>query len=262
MRDLLDLERYPIDKPQTPAYAALVEACQRDMQLTGMFNLHGFVRPAAYAQAAAEVQPLSDTQSFTHGRRHNVYFKKDVPGLPADHDALTEFDTVHYTLCDDQLGGTVVHRIYEYEPLPAFLADVLQKPRLYLMSDPLGRVNVIDYRPGETLNWHFDRSVFTVTLLIQAAEQGGEFEYRSNLRRDSDPNYDAVGRLLTVGDPDIRVNPLAAGTLNVFAGKNTLHRVTTVRGGRNRLVAVYSYYEEPDVMFSDSERMGFYGRYS
>jgi hypothetical protein len=34
----------------------------------------------------------------------------------------------------------------------------------------------MDYRPGEALNWHFDRSQFTTTLLIQAPEQGGEFE--------------------------------------------------------------------------------------
>jgi hypothetical protein len=262
MRDLLDLDRYPIDKPQSADYAALVASCQRDMRATGMFNLHGFVRPDAYARAAAEVLPKSRDQSFTHGRRHNVYFKKGVPGLAADHAALTLFDTQHHTLCDDQLAGTVIRDIYEYAPLPAFLAAVLEKPRLHLMSDPLGRVNVIEYRNGETLNWHFDRSVFTVTLLIQAPEAGGEFEYRSGLRSDTDPNYEAVGRLLTVGDPTIRVNPLAAGTLNVFAGKNTLHRVTTVRGGRNRLVAVYSYYEQPDVMFSDSERMGFYGRVS
>jgi hypothetical protein len=121
-------------------------------------------------------------------------------------------------------------------------------------------VNVINYKPGETLNWHFDRSLFTTTLLIQAPDAGGEFEYRGNLRGDQDPNYDGVARLLGGADPGIRVNPLAAGTLNVFAGKNTLHRVSTVRGRRDRLIAVYSYYEQPDVLFSDRERIGFYGR--
>jgi hypothetical protein len=110
------------------------------------------------------------------------------------------------------------------------------------------------------LNWHFDRCGFTVTLLIQAAEQGGEFEYRNNLRTDADPNYEGVAQLLRGSDAEVRTNPLAAGTLNVFAGKNTLHRVSTVRGSRNRLVAVYSYYERPGVMFSGAERLGFYGR--
>ena len=89
---------------------------------------------------------------------------------------------------------------------------------------------------------------------------GGEFEYRSNLRSDTAPNYDGVAQLLAATDPAIRINPLAAGTLNVFAGKNTLHRVSTVRGERSRLVAVFSYYDRPDVAFSDAERIGFYGR--
>jgi len=149
---------------------------------------------------------------------------------------------------------------YEWMPLVTFLGRVLDVPRLYLMGDPLARANVLEYRPGEALNWHFDRSRYTTTLLIQAAEQAGEFEYRSNLNSDTDPNYDGVGRVLRGEDHSIQTNPLAAGTLNVFAGKNTLHRVTTVRGTRSRFVAVYSYYERPDVQFNDSERMGFYGR--
>jgi len=142
MRDLLDLERYPIDKPDSADYAALVAACQRDMQATGMFNLHGFVRAAAYARAAEEVLPKSREQAFTHGRRHNVYFKKEVPGLAPDHAALTLFDTQHHTLCDDQLGGTVIRAIYEYEPLPAFLAAVLEKPWAGSTSSNIARARL------------------------------------------------------------------------------------------------------------------------
>jgi hypothetical protein len=260
MRDVLDLDRYPIDRPESSEFAQLVAACQREMAMNGMFNLHGFVRPAAIARAASEIQPLGDRASFTHERRHNVYFEDRVAELGPGHGALARFDTVHHTLCDDQLHGSIVHTIYEFAALPAFLACVLQKPQLFLMSDALARVNVLDYRPGETLNWHFDRCAFTVTLLIQAAEQGGEFEYRNNLRTDTDPNYEGVAQLLRGSDLEVRTNPLAAGTLNVFAGKNTLHRVSTVRGSRNRLVAVYSYYEFPGVMFSEAERFGFYGR--
>jgi hypothetical protein len=260
MNDVLDLGRFPLDRPGSSAFEVLVGTCRRDMEANGMFNLDGLVRPAAIARAVREIQPRSERMAYTHQRRHNVYFEDSVEGLPADHGALRRFDTIHHTLCDDQLAGTLIHEIYEWAPLRAFLARVLDKPQLFLMGDPLGRVNVINYKPGEALNWHFDRSLFTTTLLIQASEEGGEFEYRTNLRSDADPNYDGVAELLRSSDPEIRVNPLAAGTLNVFAGKNTLHRVSTVRGQRDRLVAVYSYYERPDVMFSDKERVGFYGR--
>jgi hypothetical protein len=256
MKDVLDLENYPLDRPDSAEYEALIASCRRDMAAHGLFNLPGFVRPDAVLQAARDIESRS-ARAYTHERRHNVYFKDTVAGLPADHGALMRFATVHHTLCDDQLRDTLVHEIYEWEPLAVFLARVLDKPRLFLMRDPLARVNVMRYESGEALNWHFDRSLFTTTLLVQA---GGEFEYRSNLRSDADPNYEGVAELLRGCDRDIRVNPLAAGTLNVFAGKNTLHRVSPVRGQRDRLVAVFSYYERPDVMFNDDERIGFYGR--
>jgi hypothetical protein len=260
MRDVLDLDRYPLDQPGSAAFAALLAACHDALTLHGMFNLEGFVRPAAVARAAAEILPLSERESYTHQRRHNVYFVDRVDGLPADHPALRQFETIHHTLCDDQLAGTLVHEIYEWQPLVDFIARVMDKPQLFVMADPLARLNVMDYRPGEALNWHFDRSQFTTTLLIQAAEAGGEFEYRTDLRSDTDPNYDGVARMLRGDDPQVHVNPLAGGTLNVFKGRNTLHRVSTVRGSRKRLIAVFSYYDRPGVLFSREERLGFFGR--
>lgn len=258
MRDILDLDLYPIDQPER--LGPLIERCQAELAANGMFNLDGLVRPEAIARAAAEVAPLAATDSYTHERQHNVYFLDRVAGLADDHPALTRFKTINHTLCGDQLAGTIVQKIYEWAPLVDFIARAIGVPHLYLMDDPLARVNVMEYRPGEALNWHFDRSRYTTTLLIQAAETGGDFEYCSNLRRDDEPNYDGVGRLLSGSDESIRINPLKAGTLNVFAGKNTLHRVSTVGGSRSRLVAVYSYYDRPGVHFSDKERLGFYGR--
>ena len=113
---------------------------------------------------------------------------------------------------------------------------------------------------GEQLNWHFDRAEFTTTVLLQAPASGGEFQYRSVLRSESDPNYDGVARLLAGEDERVQILPLQPGTLNVFKGKNTAHRVTPVEGDRPRIVAVFSYYETPGFAFSDAERLGFYGR--
>jgi hypothetical protein len=260
IKDVLDLDRHPIDRLDTPEGKRLIDRCKADMAANGMFNLEGFVKPDAIATAASELDPLIDSASYRHARRHNIYFKKDIPGLAAEHPALRQFETVNYTLCADQLAGTVVANIYEWQPLPAFVARVLDKPRLFLMDDPLAKVNVMAYGPGEALNWHFDRSQFTTTLLIRAAESGGEFEYRSGLRSDTDPNYDGVARMLNGEDPNVSRMSLAAGTLNVFAGKNTAHRVTPVSGARSRVVAVFSYYDNPGVTFSSAERIGFYGR--
>jgi hypothetical protein len=260
MRDLFDLDRYPLDRTDASERAALVADCRAQLDATGMFNLAGLVTDAAIGRAMAELMPLMEHHAFTHKRRHNIYFLPEVAGLGADHPALTTFETTNHTLCADRMPGSVVCRIYEWPPLAQFLAEVMEKPELHTMADPLARANVMAYRAGEALNWHFDRSEFTTTLLLQAPEAGGEFQYRRDLRTETDPNYDGVAALVGGRDREVATVPLAAGTLNVFKGKNTAHRVTPVEGARDRVIAVLSYYERPGVMFSEQERVGFYGR--
>lgn len=262
MKRILDLDRFPLDDLTSTDGQALVAACRRDLAAHGLFNLEGFVRPQVLAQCITEVAPLFETAAFTHERSHNIYFKDDIPGLAADHPALRHFKTVNQTLCADQIADSLVCRIYEWPPLVDFLAAVMEKTRLYLMDDPLARANVMAYRDGEALNWHFDRSEFTTTLLLQSPEAGGEFQYRRDLRSESDPNYNGVGRLLAGQDREVRTLPLAPGTLNVFKGRYAAHRVTPVAGARARMIAVFSYYEKSGILFSEEEQRGFYGRAS
>ena len=260
MKQILDLDRWPVDALDSARGRALVARCRGELCDAGMFSLAGLVRPEALRAAIEEVEPLLDTASFTHARDHNIYFDDEIEGLEAGHPALSRHTTVNHTLCGDQIPASTIAQVYEWEPLIDFLAAALEKPRLYPMADPLGRINVMAYGAGERLNWHFDRAEFTITILLQAPRTGGEFQYRSGLRSDSDPNYEGVARLLAGHDERVQTLPLAPGTLNVFKGKNTAHRVTPVEGHRARIIAVLSYYETPDVTFSDRERLGFYGR--
>lgn len=256
----LNLAEFPLDRSDSAAYRALVLRCREELARDGMFNLDAFLNAdAAQAEADAHM-PLMDTESFLHARQHNVYFKKDVPGLVPDHPALASFETSNNTLCADQLPGSRVAQIYAWPPLQRFLAEVMEKPALYPMDDPLASFNVMRYKEGQALNWHFDRSEFTVTLLLQAPKVGGAFEYRTDLRTADDPNYEGVAQLLAGNDPEMRQMNVIPGTLNVFRGVNTPHRVTPVKGDRARMIAVLTYYEQPGARFSESEQLGFYGR--
>lgn len=261
MAGSLDLDRFPLQAPEAPAYRQLVERCRDSLAAEGMFDLVGFVRAGALDRCIAALRPLIEEKSFLHRRRHNIYFCREVEGLAADHPALRLVETVNRTVCADHMRHALVTDIYEWPPLRRFLAEVIGKPELFLMDDDLARVNVMSYREGEALNWHFDRSEFTTTLLLQAPAGGGEFEYRSNLRSATDPNYDGVAKLLAGSDGEVRRLPLAPGTLNVFKGRNTAHRVSPVRGACERIIAVFSYYERSGVVFTAEERLGFYGRF-
>ena len=260
MDELLDLEAFPVDRPGCREYARLVDRCRRSLANGGMFNLPGFVRQSCLDSCIQLLQPDMASRSFHHKRDHNIYFQDEIDGVDKDHPSMTRFSTSNRTLCADQLTDNPLTLIYEWQPLIDFLAAVMGMKTLHVMKDPLARLNVMAYSEGDALNWHFDRSEFTITLLLQRPDAGGIFEYRTGLRTTDDPNYEGVAALLLDIDPQKRaINP-EPGTLNVFLGANTPHRVTKVEGSKERLVAVFSYYDTPNVVFTPKERIGFYGR--
>jgi len=259
MDQIIDLDRYPLHRADRPEYDALIAAARADLAREGMFSLPGFFLPQAIDAALADVAPRFATEAFAHARHHNIYFRKEVPELPPDHPALVQHVSSNRTLWGDQIGGPL-NALYGWPAFAAFLAATMDKPVLHVMDDPLARVNAMSYAEGEALNWHFDRSEFTTTLLLQAPKGGGLFEYRTNLRSDNDPNYDGVARMLRGQDPALKAITLDPGTLNVFRGRNTAHRITPVEGDRNRVIAVFSYYDRPGVRMTPEEQRGFYGR--
>lgn len=260
MHDFVNLVSYPINEPESQSYQMLVARCQSDLAAEGMFNLDAFLQPEVSAQTARHLAPRVEREAFAHVRAHNIYFTDRIAGLPEDHPAQRQVETANSTLCGDQIDGTVLNTLYHWAPMSRFLADVMGLPALFPMDDVMSAVNVMSYSAGQALNWHFDRSEFTTTLLLQAPKDGGVFEYRRDLRSETAPNYDGVARLLKGQDPEVRQVSLTPGTLNVFRGRNTAHRVTAVEGDTPRMIAVFSYYQTPGVRFSAEERRGFYGR--
>src|SRR5262245_27182880 len=127
MRNILDLDRYPLDRQGSPEWQALVEASQAALAADGMFNLEGLLLPGVAERAAGEIGPVMASRSHTHKRLHNIYFKPEIPELEADHPALRKVETVSHTICADQIPGSVVLAIYEYEPLLHFLAATMGK---------------------------------------------------------------------------------------------------------------------------------------
>ncbi len=259
MHDIIDLDRYPLHDPASTQWRKLVELCRLSLATDGLFNLPGFLKPDSVISEVAMLQLLLDNESFTHARQHNIYFKKSVADLPPDHPALREFKTSNRTVCADQLPDSALLKLYQWPPFASFLAAAMQTGKLFCMHDPLARVNVMAYSRGQALNWHFDRAEFTTTALLQAPVAGGEFEYCKDLRSDTDPHYGDVAALLDGRKTPTRLT-LHPGTLNVFKGKNTAHRVSSVKGQRDRIIAVFSFFEHPGVSFTDAERIGFYGR--
>ena len=261
IENILDLEAYPLDQPDHLFSDELVSEKQRNWQAEGAFLLSAFLRPGMADRAAEELTGLMNADAFRHDERHNIYFSDDSREIPS---ALTsnQLRTSNWTLTCDQLGGTIIRTIYEWPPLCEFIRRVLALPSLHRMADPMACLNVMSYGDGDCLDWHFDRAEFAVTLLLQAPESGGQFEYRRALRTRDNPNYDGVQMLLKGKDRNIRTIEPTAGNLSVFAGYGSAHRVSPIVGSRPRMMAVLSFMEEPDFQYGPEDRMRFYGRSS
>ena len=138
---------------------------------------------------------------------------------------------------------------------------MLGEDALHEYADALSSINLNYADKGQELGWHFDNSSFAITLMIQEPEKGGVFEYIKDVR-DADSgemNFELAGRILD-GEIPSKTLSMDAGTLVLFRGRNSMHRVTPVEGGITRILVVLAYNSAPGVSLSESARMTFFGR--
>ena len=92
-------------------------------------------------------------------------------------------------------------------------------------------------------------------------KKGGLFQYVSNLRdtNSEEMNFESVEAVLNNKTPVKTLN-MEEGTLVLFRGLNSLHRVTPTIGNKTRILVVLAYNNKADVSLSKSARMTFFGR--
>lgn len=260
LHGLVDLERYPINDLDSPAGMALLARCQADLRAQGACQLDGFLSDAGVAVLAAEAASLSDL-TFRNEVEHNVYFEDIDPATPeGDPRRIMERasqETVAYDLIPADAG---IRGIYESEDFLRFVGTSLEKDPFYRNADPLGALNLVYYEAGDELGWHFDRAEFVVTMMLQPATIGGDFEYVPYLRSETEENYPRVKRLLEGDLSEVIHLPSKAGTLAFFRGRHSIHRVTPIEGDVLRTNAVLSFADRPGHKLNELTQQMFYGR--
>ncbi len=107
------------------------------------------------------------------------------------------------------------------------------------------------------------RQVEDATLMLQNAGTGGVFEFAPKVRQtDKDRAVEVYDDVMDGDWSETRREDQEAGTLALFNGNRSLHRVTPIEAGPDRLVLVLSYDSKPGTIFSDDIRMNFFGRTS
>ena len=113
---------------------------------------------------------------------------------------------------------------------------------------------------GERLHWHFDQTDFVTSIALRAADEGGDFDYVPLIRSAADENYPRVRRLLQGDEREVVRVPMTPGTMLLFEGRNSIHRVTPIRGHTTRLVALLAYDTKPGTRSSKVLQRARYGR--
>mmetsp|Transcript_48071 Transcript_48071/g.75066 ORF Transcript_48071/g.75066 Transcript_48071/m.75066 type:complete len:271 (+) Transcript_48071:32-844(+) len=253
---IVDLKQHPI---LTSEYA---NECQKELDESGVLVLQGFLTNQALHSLQEEARQARPSAFFC-SRNHNVYLKDPDPDFPQSHIRNLEIVSNKGCICHDQVPKeSPLRTLYEWPEFRQFLVDVLGT-KIYEYEDPLSSINVNYYEDGQELGWHFDNASFAVTLMVQHPAKGGEFQYRKNVRNADagDQGYEIADSVVS-GSLECETLSMPAGTLVLFRGRNSIHRVTPVVGSPARILVTLNYNTEPGVSLSEVARMTFFGRLS
>ena len=257
--DLVNLEQYPVASLDTVAGKAFADQCRQQFKDNGLCILPNFILPQGLELLAQQANAVRD-QAYFCKNKHNAYLTEDDDSLADGDVARRQEYTYVGSVAYDRIGeDSWLKKLYQWDPLKDFIAHVLKKEHFYRQADVLGACSINVFVDGGEHGWHFDESEYTVTLMLQRPDQGGKFEYAPQIRGREDEKK-IIHRILNGEREGVEELPFSAGTLLIFGGKQTLHRVTKVTGDKARLVPVLCYAETPGLINSDSVRKLFWGR--
>ena len=246
---IVDLDRYPVAVTEAAISEEFVREGRRRLAAEGVLALPGFIRPGALATMQAEADALC-SGAFRRVEHRN--------GFPSGMGATTRVSLgcVGY---DQMPAESLMRRLFLWDGLTHLVAGVLDRRPCYRSADPIASCMVTELAPGDELGWHFDANDGIVTLMLRSAGAGGAFEYAPNVRhRDDLPAI--IEGTLTHRREDVLELDTQPGTLTLFNGFQSLHRVAPVAAAPSRLMLVFSYDSAPGQVFGEAVRMRFFGR--
>ena len=258
--DLVDLARYPILDLAGAAMREVLAWARRQLRDTGACEVPAFLTPAGLATIRDDALALAPTAHRSEGYG-TAYLEVPDFALPEDHPRRWIGSAAVGVVAYDMFPPTSpLRRLYEWDPFMRFIEAVLQRGVLHRYADPLGALNLAVMGDGDELQWHFDMTDFVVSLAIQDAEAGGDFEVAPHVRSAADERYDAVARVLNGDRADVVQLPMTPGTLLIFEGRHSVHRVSPIAGPTDRLVGLLAYDTKPGTCSTELLRLARYGR--
>ncbi|MGO9197872.1 MAG: arpA protein [Acidimicrobiales bacterium] len=257
---LVDLDRYPLLDQAGASMAALLVEAQYELAKTGWCELPTFIRRDRLAVLLEDAESLAP-HAWHSGGTGTAYLARPDSDLPeGDPRGWTGPYGTGAVAYDQFPASSPIRLLYEWEPLRAFIEAVLGKGTLYPYADTCGALNLAVMSDGDQLQWHFDQTDFVVSIALCDAAVGGDFEVVPLIRSDEDEHYDEVAKVLAGGSDRVVRLGMVPGTMLIFEGRRSIHRVSPVSGGVDRLVALLAYDTKPGTVSSPLLRKVRYGR--
>ncbi len=257
LSQIVDLERYPVAELGASEARPLIAACCGQMAEAGLCLLPGFVLPGALAQMVEEARRLLPGAYRSEHWRASPHGSGGAGSGTIPRATRASLGSIAY---DRIAPHSPLRRLYEWDGLTGFVAAVLGRAPLYRCADPVVSCMLTVCREGDELGWHYDPNDGVVSLMLQESDGGGAFEFAPGVRFEA-PDAGAAELAVLDGRYPGLVRPgLEAGTLSLFNGHASLHRVAPVTGERERIIALFNYTAEPGYVFSAEIHRRFFGR--
>ena len=263
LADIVDLERYPIRDLDSEQGRELVVRCQAEFVDAVSCELPSFVRPFAIEAVIADIE-ARESHAFRSSRQRSAYgfyapsHGESINVEQNDPHAALQWRDVCYLAYDEFQPGSVLHTLYESKEVCAFTAAVLGLPQIHTVADHMMAAPVSLHYEGCQLGWHCDTQEFTITVMFRTSEDGGLFEYMPQAGPGG-ANFDRVPAVFDGDRTEVRSVDIQPGSIVLFRGSNTLHRVTETRGQRPRLLSVFHLEQEPGRVYPEQWKVDVFG---
>ena len=251
---IVNLQKHPIEDLNYK------KNCKAKLDLNGALVMENFLTHESLDYLQYESRELRNLAYFCQ-QNHNAYLLEPDPDLPAGHIRNLDQTSDKGCVTHDQIPlNSPLRTLYEWPGFRSFLEAVLGDS-IFPYTDSLSSININYFERGQQLGWHYDNASFAVTLMVQAPEQGGEFQYLEQVRKyeDSDQGFTKTEDVVK-GTLPCKTLSMGDGALVLFRGRNSLHRVAPVTSDHARILVTLNFNTEPGIMLSELARMTFFGR--
>ena len=262
---MINQSKYPISRDEdknSAAYKSLLQTCRDQLDHQGFVSLPSFLQPEHVDALITNILELEGV-GFYSTEKHNVFLEEnDSPCNKSLHPRCIQLKSSKLLIHAKDLAphASDLDNLFQSTPFLHFISDVLQT-KLYPSTDDYGKYYANIFHVGDQLSWHFDRSEFSISLILQPAEEGGEFQFVPNSRGVVDGWEEmrvGVNELTQALGMVVHKPNLASGDLYLFRGQNSLHRVSQITKGR-RINVILTFNTKPNVVLNNYTLKKFFG---